>query len=95
MSDPLRIDAHQHFWDIESGGYTWPTPKDGEIFRTFTPDDLEPELRPVRIDATVLVHADQPTERNGGFARWSRTNVRSAVLGDTAVRVYGMSDNDR
>ncbi len=55
MSDPLRIDAHQHFWDVESGRYPWPTRRDGAIFRTFTPGDLEPELRPARIDATVLV----------------------------------------
>ncbi len=55
MSDPIRIDAHQHFWDIESGRYAWPTPADGAIYRTYTPADLEPELGPAGIDATVLV----------------------------------------
>ena len=55
MSGPIRIDAHQHFWDIESGRYTWPTPEDGAIFRTYSPADLEPELGPAGIDATVLV----------------------------------------
>jgi L-fuconolactonase len=55
MSDPIRIDAHQHFWEIDSGRYTWPTPEDGAIYRTFTPGDLEPELGPAAIDATVLV----------------------------------------
>ncbi|MGZ8438522.1 MAG: amidohydrolase family protein [Candidatus Limnocylindrales bacterium] len=55
MSDLIRIDAHQHFWDIESGRYTWPTPADGAIYRTYTPADLEPELGPAGIDATVLV----------------------------------------
>ena len=54
MSDPIRIDAHQHFWDIESGRYTWPTPEDGAIYRTYSPADLEPELRPAGIDFTVL-----------------------------------------
>jgi L-fucono-1,5-lactonase len=52
---PLRIDAHQHFWDIESGRYAWPTPAEGTIYRTFSPADLEPLLGPARIDATVLV----------------------------------------
>ena len=45
MSPGNRIDAHQHFWDIESGRYAWPTPADGPIYRTYWPDDLEPELR--------------------------------------------------
>jgi L-fuconolactonase len=51
----IRVDAHQHFWDVESGRYAWPAPVDGPIYRTFTPADLEPELGPARIDATVLV----------------------------------------
>ena len=55
MTDSIRIDAHQHFWDVESGRYAWPTPADGAIYRTYTPDDLEPELGPAGIDATVLV----------------------------------------
>jgi L-fuconolactonase len=55
MNDPIRIDAHQHFWDIESGGYPWPTPADGAVYRTYSPADLEPDLGPARIDATVLI----------------------------------------
>jgi L-fuconolactonase len=51
----IRVDAHQHFWDIESGRYAWPTPDDGVVYRTFTPADLEPELAHGRIDSTVLV----------------------------------------
>ena len=51
----LRIDAHQHLWDIESGRYSWPTPADGSIYRTFTIEDLRPELAGSAIDATVLV----------------------------------------
>jgi L-fuconolactonase len=50
-----RIDAHQHFWDVESGRYPWPTPAEGPIYRTFTPRDLEPELEVSGIDGTVLV----------------------------------------
>jgi L-fuconolactonase len=55
MSGPLRIDAHQHFWDIGSGHYDWPTPSEGPIYRTFAPVDLEPELAPARVSGTVLV----------------------------------------
>lgn len=50
-----RIDAHQHFWDLSTGGYDWPTAAEGPIFRSFAPADLEPHLRAAGIDATVLV----------------------------------------
>lgn len=50
-----RVDAHQHFWDVESGDYAWPTPADGAIYRTFGPDELAGELRAAGIDRTVLV----------------------------------------
>jgi len=50
-----RIDSHQHFWDVESGRYAWPTPAEGPIHRTFTPADLEPELVRSGIEGTVLV----------------------------------------
>ena len=50
-----RIDAHHHFWDIDSGRYAWPTPADGPIYRTFTPNDLRPGLDAAAIDGTVLV----------------------------------------
>ena len=55
MTGAPRIDAHQHFLDIESGRHSWPTPSEGRIYRTFTPMDLEPELALARVDATVLV----------------------------------------
>ena len=48
-----RVDAHQHFWNLESGGYSWPTATEAAIHRTFRPDDLAPELRAAEIDATV------------------------------------------
>jgi L-fuconolactonase len=52
---PPRIDAHHHFWDIESGAYDWPTPDDAAIHRTFRPEDLEPELAAAVVERTVLV----------------------------------------
>ncbi|HET9522149.1 MAG TPA: amidohydrolase family protein [Candidatus Limnocylindrales bacterium] len=54
---PVRVDAHQHFWDLESGRYSWPTPAEAAIHRTFRPEELEPELRAAGIDATVVVQA--------------------------------------
>ena len=32
----FRVDGHQHFWDLASGRYDWPTASDGPIFPTET-----------------------------------------------------------
>jgi L-fuconolactonase len=52
-----RVDAHHHFWDLDSGRYAWPTAAEAAIHRTFGPDELAPELRTAGIDATVVVQA--------------------------------------
>jgi L-fuconolactonase len=57
LTSPARVDAHQHFWDLESGGYSWPTAAEAAIHRTFRPEDLAPDLRSAGIDATVVVQA--------------------------------------
>lgn len=54
-SPVARVDSHHHFWDVDSGRYAWPTPADGAIYRTFTAEDLLPEIESAQIDATVLV----------------------------------------
>jgi L-fuconolactonase len=51
----LRIDAHHHLWDVESGRYSWPTPAHESIYRTFSIADLQPELVRSAIDGTILV----------------------------------------
>jgi L-fuconolactonase len=82
MSDPIRIDAHQHFWDIETGRYAWPTPADGAIYRTYTPADLEPELGPARIDATVLVQTvNTLDDTDSMLANADRHGFIGAVVG--------------
>lgn len=53
----MIVDAHQHFWNIETGTYSWLTPDLGVLHRTYGPDDLAPELAAAGIDATVLVQA--------------------------------------
>jgi L-fuconolactonase len=53
----LIVDCHQHFWDLERVAYPWLVPAYGPIYRTFTPDELEPQLRAAGTDRTVLVQA--------------------------------------
>lgn len=53
----MRIDAHQHFWELRRGDYAWLTPELTPLFRDFLPSDLAPHLADAGIDATVLVQA--------------------------------------
>ena len=53
----MRIDAHQHFWQIARGDYGWLTPALPALYRDFLPDDVRPILRDARIDKTILVQA--------------------------------------
>jgi L-fuconolactonase len=54
---PLRVDAHQHFWNLDLVHYPWLTSDLAPIRRTFEPPELEPQLRAAGIDYTVLVQA--------------------------------------
>lgn len=53
----LKIDAHQHFWNLEKVAYPWLVPDYGPIYATFEPPDLEPILEAIGIDKTVIVQA--------------------------------------
>ena len=77
-----RIDAHQHFWDLESGLYAWPTAAEPGIHRSFSPEDLEPELRAAGIDATVVVQAtDSLADTDAMLDAMSRHRWIAGVVG--------------
>ncbi len=82
MTGAPRIDAHQHFLDIESGRYSWPTPSEGRIYRTFTPMDLEPDLALAGVDATVLVQTvDTLDDSDSMLAAVDRHRFIKAIVG--------------
>jgi len=62
----VRIDAHQHYWQLARGDYGWLTPRLAPIYRDFGPKDLAPHLDTFGIERTVLVQA-APTEAETGF----------------------------
>ncbi len=57
----MKIDAHQHFWEVARGDYGWLTPDLGAIYRDFGPDDLSPLIQGAQIEGTVLVQAAPTT----------------------------------
>lgn len=78
----LRIDAHQHYWQIGARAGCWPPSELQAIYRDFDPSDLAPELATARIDATVLVQS-LPTEEDTRYLLGvaERTATVCAVVG--------------
>lgn len=62
----MRIDAHQHYWQLARGDYGWLTPELVQLYRDFLPADLVPLLQRHGIDGTVLVQA-ATTDAETGF----------------------------
>lgn len=57
MTEFLRIDSHQHFWQLSRGDYHWLNAEPASLNRDFLPADLQPELQHAGVDYTLLVQA--------------------------------------
>ncbi|MGO4269996.1 amidohydrolase [Paenibacillus sp. TAF58] len=53
----MRIDAHQHFWNLDKVAYPWLVPAYGPLYRTIEAAELEPLIKVAGIDKTVIVQA--------------------------------------
>ncbi len=53
----MKIDSHQHFWNLEKVAYPWLDPAYGSICRTIEAQELEPLVKAAGIDKTVIVQA--------------------------------------
>jgi L-fuconolactonase len=53
----LKIDTHQHFWNLAEVAYPWLIPEYGPIYGTFEPPQLEPLVKAAGIDKTVVVQS--------------------------------------
>jgi L-fuconolactonase len=62
----MQIDAHQHFWRLSRGDYSWLTRELAPIHRDFGPEDLRPLLATAGVERTVLVQA-APTAAETDF----------------------------
>jgi L-fuconolactonase len=53
----MRIDAHQHYWDLTRNDYDWLTPELGVLYRNYLPEVLLPLLQANNISKTIVVQA--------------------------------------
>jgi len=64
----MKIDAHQHFWELSRFHYTWlDAPDLSPIRRDFLPDDLAPHLKACGIDRSIIVQTRHELQEN----RWT------------------------
>ncbi|MGI3783375.1 MAG: amidohydrolase family protein [Janthinobacterium lividum] len=54
----MIIDTHLHVWDLDRSLYSWLGPQVPQWNRTFTFDEVAPQLEQNGVDAVVLVQAD-------------------------------------
>lgn len=62
----MRIDAHQHYWQISRTDYGWLQPSLGRIYRDFMPPELLPHLERHKFARTIIVQA-APSEEETEF----------------------------
>src|SRR5664279_2120310 len=65
----MIVDSHQHFWDLDDVEYPWLGPQLGLIYRTFTPDELRPQLLAAGVDRTILVQSANSREDTESMLR--------------------------
>jgi L-fuconolactonase len=84
---PLKIDAHQHFWNFDPVRDSWITTEMSVIQKDFLPDDLQPLLAENDIDGCIAVQADQSEKETGfllGLA--NKSDSIKGVVGWTDLR---------
>lgn len=80
----MRIDAHQHFWQLAARAGSWPPPSLAAIYRDFAPADLAPLLAEHGVAGTVLVQS-LPSEDDTQWllALAAKSSMIRAVVGWT------------
>ena len=78
----MRIDAHQHFWDLDRFPYPWMPPAPSPLRRKFLPEDLQPILERNRFDGSIVVQATTVPEEGPWLLEFASTHPM--VLGVVA-----------
>lgn len=75
----MIIDAHQHVWDLERSPYGWLGPQVPQWNRTFTFEELRPQLVRNGVGATVLVQSDDDDRDTDLMLEVSASEVAAIV----------------
>jgi L-fuconolactonase len=78
----MRIDAHQHFWDLNRFSYPWMPAAPSPLRRNFLPEDLRPILERNSFDGSIAVQATTSFEEAPWLLQLAETH--SMVLGVVA-----------
>lgn len=78
----MRIDAHQHFWDLNLLDYSWMPEGDSALRRNYLPSDLRGILEEHRFQGSVLVQANTVMEETAWLLKLAAEN--SFILGVVA-----------
>ncbi|GIN72525.1 amidohydrolase [Bacillus sp. J14TS2] len=62
----MRLDAHQHYWQLENQWTNWPTEDLQAIYKDFLPENLAAHLKKHQIKQSIVVQA-APTEEETKF----------------------------
>src|ERR1700722_15494068 len=78
FADPMKIDAHQHFWRYEPARHTWITPEMPVLRRDWLPEHLRPELSAAGIARTLAVQAESSEQETHFLLDLARDNEEIA-----------------
>ena len=68
----MRLDAHQHFWQLRRYDYPWMVPSLTALRRHFGPADLQPLLQKHRFDGSILVQTISSLDETKWFLELAR-----------------------
>lgn len=78
----MKIDAHQHYWQVKRGDYGWLTPDQGVLYRDYMPKQLRPHLAQHQINRTIVVQAAPTIEETLFLLRLcEEENTLAGVVG--------------
>jgi len=77
----MRIDAHQHFWNVDLFEYAWMPPPPSDLRLNYLPDLLWRILKRNRFDGSVLVQANTTLEETHWLLDLAEANefIRAVV----------------
>jgi L-fuconolactonase len=88
-----KIDAHQHFWNLQKFSYPWLKPELGVLYRNFEPADLAPELAANGIDRTIVVQIIvSPAETEWLLSLAQANSFIKGVVGGLDLAAYNLDE---